>query len=141
MSNNKFVSKFIDLTRTTFKNIAVINGDAIFKEQETLATTTTVDKTAYHLIFDILSTICESTTYNLISPYSKADNDDVNDRDGRRAFFALMREFFPKTTISSDSVEGREELQPIGAERATKIRESAATCSRKLFDISLVEMK
>eukprot|EP00976_Prorocentrum_cordatum_P079264 1183481-Prorocentrum_minimum.AAC.6 len=37
--------------------------------------------------------------------------------------------------MSSDSVEGREELQPIGAERATEIRKSAATCSRKLFDM------
>eukprot|EP00959_Pyramimonas_sp_CCMP1952_P217021 4538833-Pyramimonas_sp.AAC.1 len=38
----------------------------------------------------------------------------------------------------SDSVEGddrREELQPIRAERASEIRESAATCSRKFFDM------
>ena len=92
MSNNKFVNKFIDLTRTTFKNIAIINSEAIFKEHKSPATTTTVDKNAKQLI---LSTICESTAYDLISPYSKADNDDANDRDGRRALFSLMREFFP----------------------------------------------
>ena len=39
--------------------------------------------------------------------------------------------------MSSDSVEGREELQPIRAERATEIRESSATSSRKLFDMTV----
>ena len=54
---------------------------------------------------DILSTICENTTYSLISPYFKADDEDANDRDGCRAFFALLREFFPRTTNSTGDAE------------------------------------
>eukprot|EP00959_Pyramimonas_sp_CCMP1952_P164975 3448447-Pyramimonas_sp.AAC.1 len=56
MSNYKFACKFEHLIRTTFKDTA-INSDAILKEHKTSSTTTTVDKAANQLIFDILSTI------------------------------------------------------------------------------------
>eukprot|EP00976_Prorocentrum_cordatum_P024938 507203-Prorocentrum_minimum.AAC.1 len=107
MSNSKFVCKFTDLIRSTFKNIANINSDAIFKEHKSPTSSPTVDEAANQLTFEILSTICEDTAYSLISPYFKADDDDANDRDGRRAFFALLREFFPRTTNSAGDAEKR----------------------------------
>ena len=85
MSNNKFVCKFTDLIRSSFKNIANINSDAIFKEHKSPTSSPTIDEAANQLIFEILSTICEDTAYSLISPYFKADDDNANDRDGRRA--------------------------------------------------------
>eukprot|EP00976_Prorocentrum_cordatum_P060831 1176060-Prorocentrum_minimum.AAC.1 len=100
-----FVCKFTDLIRSAFKNIATINSDAIFKEHKSPTTSSTIDEAANQLIFEILSTIYEATAYSLISPYSKADDDNVNDRDGCRAFFALLREFFPRTTNSAGDVE------------------------------------
>eukprot|EP00959_Pyramimonas_sp_CCMP1952_P456787 9473752-Pyramimonas_sp.AAC.2 len=105
MSNAKFVAKFEDLIRTTFKDVAAIDSAAILKEHKTSSTTTIVNEAANQLIFDILSTICEDTAYMLISPYNKADDENANDRDGRRAFFALMRVFFPKTTNSAGNAE------------------------------------
>ena len=105
MSNNKFVTKFTDLIRSTFKNIPNIDSSAIFKEHKSPTSSSTIDETANQLTFEILSTICEDTAYTLISPYFEADDEDANDRDGRRAFFALLREFFPRTTHSAGEAE------------------------------------
>eukprot|EP00976_Prorocentrum_cordatum_P002985 57809-Prorocentrum_minimum.AAC.1 len=110
MSKNKFVCKFTELIQSAFKNIATINSEAIFKEHKAPTTSYTIDEDANQLIFDILSTIYEDTAYSLISPYFKADDEDANDRDGRRAFFALLREFFPRTTNSAGDA-GDAEMQ------------------------------
>ena len=105
MSNHKFTCKFAHLIRTTFKDVTTINSDDILKEHKASSTTTIVNKDANQLIFDILSTICEDMAYKLISPYDKADDENANNRDGRRAYFALLREFFPKTTNSAGHAE------------------------------------
>eukprot|EP00959_Pyramimonas_sp_CCMP1952_P195883 4095146-Pyramimonas_sp.AAC.1 len=105
MSNNKFVTKFTDLIRSTFKNIASIHSEAILEEHKSPTSSSTIDETANQLTFEILSTICEDTAYSLISPHFNADDEDANDRDGRRAFFALLREFFPRTTNSASEAE------------------------------------
>eukprot|EP00959_Pyramimonas_sp_CCMP1952_P382699 8019140-Pyramimonas_sp.AAC.1 len=79
MSNNKFVTKFTDLIRSTFKNIANIDSSAILKKHKSPTSSSTIDETANQLTFEILSTICEDTAYTLISPYFNADDEDAND--------------------------------------------------------------
>eukprot|EP00959_Pyramimonas_sp_CCMP1952_P408317 8557597-Pyramimonas_sp.AAC.1 len=53
MSNNKFVTNFTDLIRSTFKNIANIKSDAILKEHKSPTSSSTIDETANQLTFEI----------------------------------------------------------------------------------------
>eukprot|EP00959_Pyramimonas_sp_CCMP1952_P338643 7091625-Pyramimonas_sp.AAC.1 len=132
MSNNKFVCKFTDLIKSSLKNIANINVDAIFKEHTSPTSSPTIEEAANQLIFEILSTICKDTAYNLISPYFNADDEDANDRDGRRAFFAVLREFFPRITNSEGDEEKKLRNFKFTAEKIKNVAQRAEF--RKLIE-------
>lgn len=92
----KFVTKFQELLRNTFKTINGADPDAILKEhRQSDNDIPAFSKEVNETIFDILSDICEGEAYDIIAPYTISDDDNAIPRDGRRAFFALMREYFP----------------------------------------------
>eukprot|EP00959_Pyramimonas_sp_CCMP1952_P291416 6095725-Pyramimonas_sp.AAC.1 len=97
MSNSKFICKFTDL-------ISDLQGaqqvSDYFSHHRRSCQSANLRDPVHHLRGHCVQ--------SLISPYSKkADDEDANERDGRRAFFfaLLLREFFPRTTNSAGDAE------------------------------------
>ena len=67
----------------------------ILKEHKISDNIPAFPKEVNEVIFDILSNVCEGEAYDIVDPYTVADDDTSIDQDGRRAYFALLREYFP----------------------------------------------
>ena len=78
----KFVPKFQELLRNTFKTINGADPDAILKEhRQSDNDIPAFSKEVNETIFDILSDICEGEAYDIIAPYTISDDDDAIPRD------------------------------------------------------------
>ena len=91
----KFIAKFKQLVKNIFNPVSDVNVDDILKEHKISDNIPAFPKEVNEVIFDILSNVCEGEAYDIVDPYTVADDDTSIDQDGRRAYFALLREYFP----------------------------------------------
>jgi hypothetical protein len=81
--------------KNILKPVNDVNVDDILKEHKISETIPAFSKEVNETIFEILSSVCEGEAYDIVDPYNRADDDTSIDQDGRRAYFALLREYFP----------------------------------------------
>ena len=87
----KFIAKFKQLVKNIFNPVSDVNVDDILKEHKISDNIPAFPKEVNEVIFDILSNVCEGEAYDIVDPYTVADDDTSIDQDGRRAYFALLR--------------------------------------------------